>query len=144
MAPGKPAGEQPVDGSEQDRDAPDRADGENDRGAAGQALIVGEQEAGDARHDRDEQGDRQHRLQPRRPKTCGSGGQHHQTDRHQRAERVEAADKVQDDQAEKQQMDDGPEMAGRPQKGRIETFDHKRPVDQSEDEKGENRDCGQQ
>ena len=51
-------------------------------------------------------------------------------DRQQRAERVEAADEVQDDEAEEDEVRRRARPADRAQKGRVDAFEHERAVQQ--------------
>ena len=66
------------------------------------------------------------------PEACGGGRQHHQADRQQRAERLEAADEVEHDEAEEDEMHGAAQPADRAQEQRIQAFGDQRAPEHDE------------
>src|SRR5882724_10622558 len=129
VRPGDQVLTQAAMGADGHRGEVDDAGGQHDGRTGGQIEMERDEQADIAGH----QGDRRAhgRQRPYRggPETRGSGRQHHQPDRHQRAEGLEAGDEVEDDEDEEQDVVHRAMAADRAQEAGVEAFDQERAID---------------
>ena len=99
-------------------------------GPDGRFGVIGDQQPGIARHHGAADGDHDHRGDVARPEARDHRRQHHDADREQRAERVEAADEIDHHQRQEGDMRRPAGAADRAQEAGIDAFEHQRPPDQ--------------
>src|SRR5215471_17412579 len=130
---------QAVAWTEKDRAEISDARDKHDRRPRGKVEVVREQQTEEGRRERESAARHAERPQLANPEPCRRRREHHQTDGHQGAERLEAGVEVYDDQTEKDRVDEPAVAADDPQKFRIETFGDERAVYRSERQKAQCR-----
>ena len=129
-------------GPNNDRERVEHA-GDEDDGRARRHARHGTTAA--ARHSRRQRPladrDEHHAVMSRAQKRAVDGRQHHDADREQRAERVEAADEIDHHQRQKRDVRRAAGAADRAQEARIDAFEHQRPVDQRQHDEAIGRDA---
>ena len=123
----------------------EHAGDQDDRRAGRHAGVIGDQQAGVAARTMPQPAAiSDHQRDVARPEARGRGRQHHEPDRQQRAERVEAGDEVEHDQRQEREMRRRAGAADRAQEARIDAFDHQRPIDQRQHDQRDRGDAGDQ
>jgi hypothetical protein len=97
---------------------------QNDRGAGRHVGVIGKQQTCEARGEGNEDCDENQPGHIVGPEARGDRGKQHDTDRHQRSERLKAAHKVEHDQHEEVEIGGRAKVAGRAQELRVEAFQH--------------------
>src|SRR5207245_1985366 len=106
--------------------------------------MIGQKQADEGRGERQGAARRAQRPQLAHPKTRRGGGQHHQSDSHQSAERLKPGDEVQNNQREEQGMNVPAAPAHRKQKAGIETLGDERAVNDRKRQQAQGRDRADQ
>src|SRR6516162_133546 len=137
VAAGEGLSHQTADAAEQQRAEIERAGDQNDRGAGRDPGVKGEEQAGAARDHAARGGDQNHQRGVAGPEAADRRRQHHDADREQGAERVEAAHQVDHHEYEERQVRRTAGGADRAHEAGIDAFDHQRPVDQRQHDQGD-------